>query len=57
MTALRRVVDVEGGLAAMAYHLMVLSFAEECVLALQNADAMGGDARADASAPIELAGG
>jgi pimeloyl-ACP methyl ester carboxylesterase len=45
------------GLSALAYHLKVLSFAEECALALQDADARSGDARAGAAAPIELAGG
>ena len=44
------------GLCALAYHLKVLSFAEECVLALQNA-LVNGDERAGAAAPIELAGG
>jgi hypothetical protein len=45
------------GLAAMAYHLKVLSFAEECVLARENADWVSGDEQAGAAAPIELAGG
>ena len=44
------------GLCALAYHLKVLSFAEECVLARQNG-LVTGDARADAAATIELAGG
>jgi hypothetical protein len=45
------------GLSALAYHLKVLSFAEECVLARENADAMSGDEKAAAAAPAELAGG
>ena len=57
------------GLSAMAYHLKVLSFAEECVLARANTRGVRGgtpresraasrDARARAAeAPIELAGG
>jgi pimeloyl-ACP methyl ester carboxylesterase len=45
------------GLSAMAYHLKVLSFVEECVLARENADSMSGDTRAGTAAPIELAGG
>jgi hypothetical protein len=46
------------GLSAMAYHLKVLSFAEECVLARENTDSTSGNARAGAvAAPIELAGG
>ena len=45
------------GLSALAYHLKVLSFAEECVLARENADAMSGDEKAGAAAPVELAGG
>jgi hypothetical protein len=40
-----------------AHHLRVLSFAEECALALKNADAMSGDEQAGAAAPAELAGG
>jgi hypothetical protein len=42
------------GLSALAYHLKMLSFAEECVLARESAT---GDEQADAMAPIELAGG
>jgi len=42
------------GLSALAYHLKVLSFAEECVLARES---VTGDEQAGTAAPIELAGG
>lgn len=46
------------GLSAMAYHLKVLSFAEECALARENADFMSGNENADAAvAPARMAGG
>jgi pimeloyl-ACP methyl ester carboxylesterase len=46
------------GLSAMAYHLKVLSFAEECVLARENTDSTSRDNQVGAAeAPIELAGG
>lgn len=48
--------NVSLGLSAMAYHLKVLSFAEECVLARENATSRDGQDGA-AAAPIEHAGG
>jgi pimeloyl-ACP methyl ester carboxylesterase len=42
------------GLSALAYHLKVLSFVEECALARENSSDKQGGAR---GAPIELAGG
>jgi pimeloyl-ACP methyl ester carboxylesterase len=44
------------GLSAMAYHLKMLSFAEECVLARENAMNRHGQ-NGGAAAPIKLAGG
>jgi pimeloyl-ACP methyl ester carboxylesterase len=48
--------NVSVGLSAVAYHLKVLSFAEECVLARENAISGNGQDGA-AAAPVELAGG
>ena len=49
--------DLLGLEIGLGDHERVLSFAEECELALVNTDATSGDERADAAAPIELAGG
>lgn len=46
------------GLSAMAYHLRVLSFAEECVLAHESTNVTSRNKEAGAATvPIQLAGG
>lgn len=48
--------NISVGVSALAYHLKVLSFAEECVLARENTTSGNGQDGA-AAAPVEVAGG